>query len=81
MSPSPIKSSETSFKSREHIQKKEHGLYFEVLATQTSSVTLTISGNKKNIEKHTTKVNFVIFNKTVVLKTGKHNVAIYPSYA
>ena len=35
-----IKILRSSFKSTEHIQKKEHGPFFEILALQASCVTL-----------------------------------------
>ena len=36
----------SSFERRKIIQKKEHGPYLEVLATQASSVTVTVSGDE-----------------------------------
>ena len=47
----------SSFKSKENILRKEHGPFFEVLATQASSVTLTIvcvqahKGTKSELQK------------------------------
>ena len=45
--PYKIKMLKSSFKSREHSQKKEHVPYFEVSATQASSVALTISRSER----------------------------------
>ena len=42
-----IKILKSFFKSRENIQRREHGPYFEVSAIQASSVTLKISDDEK----------------------------------
>ena len=43
-----LKILKNSFTHREHIQKKERGPYFEVLATQASTVILTTSGDESH---------------------------------
>ena len=53
-----IKILKSSYKSREHIQKKKHGQYFEISATQVSIVTLTISGDESH--KNHTVISLVI---------------------
>ena len=47
-----IKNLKGPFKSREHIQRKEHGPYFEVSTTQALSVTMTIPGDKSQRKVH-----------------------------
>ena len=43
-----IKILKRDFKSRQHIQKENHGAYFEIPAILASSLTLTVSGKRKS---------------------------------
>lgn len=63
-----VKILNSSFESRESVQKRDNGASFEVSAPQASSVTNTISGNESHF-KHTLIFNF---NQTVELKTDKY---------
>ena len=77
----------SSFKSRDYIQKEKHGQYFEVLAIQASSMTLTLSGdvNKRSYLKvwtddgrrRTTETDYPI-NSSGAFGSGKLRTVVSP---